>query len=392
MSGIKLLSAKVFTPAKGVINIAAKQISRRQHFDKDFFVNFEKQEKTSPKDLFKLIWGEPKYFVFKRTAEKYKLVKDSKIKKHLNEKLNGQGGFDNIKYCEDLSDAYNVLQGSYSMLGDVDEYYKMYKKVEGQENAESLIDVSMNKLNFLYNITNHLKKYGATLLLNQNKKIINFKNEQRLEALKKYVADYSKEEPDMTNYMYQKYYLPRLSKNIKVQCEKIDKEFGTKVFVYDEREQPNLDFIYDELLDWKTKGKGEAKFPNIIDLSKIKEGYISIEKPSAGFYNPNNRSISLKSLNATRHEMIHRNTKDGILQQAYFHPIMVKRKYETELVKADLTPNQIDLAYKDKDEFIAWAGENGYSKYSNEFKAELANLGLPKWVFDLKPMRPVVEE
>lgn len=269
MSGIKLLTARITSPVKRVVQDASKKISKLKTTDKDFFINFEKQEKTLPHGFFIDIWGEHKYFAFKRTAEKYKLVKDLKIKKHLNEKLNGHEN--KLKYCEDLADAYNVIKGHYSILDNVDEYYKTFKEIQGQEEAKNLIEVSMNKLNFLYKVTSGLKKYGATVLLNNNKKVINFKNEQRLEALKKYVANYSNEEAEMTNYMYRKYYLPRLSKNIRTQCEQISKEFGTKVFVYDEKEQPNLDFIYNELLDWKTKSKGEAKFPSTIDLSKIKQ-------------------------------------------------------------------------------------------------------------------------
>lgn len=394
MPEIKFLTAKITSPARRVVKNVSCQIEKWKDTDRDFFIHFDKEEKKLPKGFFKDIFGEYKYWAFKRIAEKYKWVKDSKIKKHINEKLYYQKS-EKIDYSEDLMDAYNVLKGHYSTLGDVDEYYKTYKQINGKEAAENLLDISRYDSKSLYKGANDFKKSCGTLSF----LFIDFKNEQRLEALKKYIAKYSKEEPEMTNYMYTKYYLPRLDKNVRKNCEKIYEEFGTKMFVYDEKEQPNLDFIYDEFMDWKQKSKGEAKFPSIIDLSKIKKEYIGkIENynhiHSAGFFDPNDKSISLDYLSSIRHEMIHLNQKNVkhlniLLRGMNIESIKINRPYQEDIIKAGIDP---DYAYSNTDELIACAGKIDCSKYSAELKELLADLGLPEWVFDLKPLKQIVEE
>lgn len=394
MPVIKLLTTKIINPIERGIKRTSSQVSKLIKQD-NYFANFEKQDEKVESGFFKDIFGEYKYWAFKRIAEKYKWVKDSKIKKHINEKLYYQKS-EKIDYSEDLMDAYNVLKGHYSILSDVDKYYKQYKKSFGEENAAYMAKLSKwNKE--MFNMSLEYSKKDKPSLVKSFKEDINFVDDQQTEALKKYVATYSQAEPEMTNYMYTKYYLPRLSKNVRLNCEKISKEFGTKVFVYDEKEQPNLDFIYDELMDWKVKSEGKTKFPSIIDLSKIKEAYIGkIENHyhihSTGLFNPNDKSISLDYLDSIRHEMIHYNTKNGLLQEFYFQSIQKNRTFEKELINAGIPSNQIEIAYGDKGEFIAYASEGDCLNHSDEFKKTLIKLGLPEWVFDLKPLKQIAEE
>lgn len=388
MSGIELLTAKVTTPVRRVIQDASGKFWQLRNTSTDYFVNLEKQEKSSLKGLFKDMWGEDRYWVFKRKIDKYKQVKDPKIKKHINKRLHGYGITDNLQYCEDLMDAYNVLKGHYTMLGDVDNYYKEFEKIHSKY-AKFFAYLSMQNESYIRGLID-IKKDDKKFL----DEVIEFKHDSRTEALKKYVAGYSQEEPEMTNYMYTKYYLPRLSKNVRTQCEKISNEFGTKVFVFDEKDQQNLDFIYDELMDWKTKGKGEAKFPSIIDISKIKVKFNDITGPADGTFNSNNNEIDLKDLIAIRHEMIHLNNKgpnhlEIIMRGMNYESIKMDRPYKEEIIKAGINA---DLAYKGLNELIAYAGEKDCSQYSAEFKSLLEDLGLPKWVFDLKPLRQITEE
>lgn len=399
MPGIRLLTAKVISPIERGVKRTSLQVSKLLGRD-DYFVNFGKQDKKVEKGFFEFCFGKDNYTVIKRMANKYKWIKDSYIKKIINKKINDDGILSPYQqhHNEDLMDAYNVLQGHYSILGDVDSYYKQYKKAFGEKSADYMAKLSKWNKEVL-NMSLESSKKDKPSLVKSFKEDINFVNDQQTEALKKYVAMYYKEEPEMTNYMYTKYYLSRLSKNVRENCEKISKEFGTKIFVYDEKEQQNLDFIYDELMDWKQASKGKAKFPSIIDLSKINEDYISkIEdgyiKTTKAFILNADKGMHLNFLSSIRHEMIHLNQEkvtrtDLLIKHIYVDDILSERPYQEELVKAGVDP---DTAYKNIYELQAHSGSKDCTKYSRELKSLLIDLGLPKWVFDLKPLRQIAEE
>lgn len=403
MPGIKLLTAKISSPVKRVIHNASGKIRNLKNSHGDYFINFEKHDKKVEKGFFEFCFGEDRYSAIKRMVDKYKWVKDSNIKKHLNRRINDDGILNNQIYGEDLIDAYNVLQGHYSMRGDVDKYYKEYKKNYDESCVKYLVDSMKTSDLILDSLLSNYRARNDKGNITYMLKLIDFKHDSKTEALKKYVAKYSQEEPEMANYMYTKYYLPRLSKNIIENCEKISKDFGTKVFVYDEKEQPNLDFIYDELMDWKTKSNGDAKFPSIIDLSKIKEDYISkieygYSKVTKGFILQCDNSISLNYMRSIRHEMIHLNHKrpkliNIMIRRMDYGTIEIDKPYKEELIKFGIN---IDTAYKNPgsefNELIAYAGSEDCQKYTTEFKSLLLDLGLPEWVFDLKPLRQIVEE
>lgn len=399
MPGIRLLTAKVINPIENRVTRASRRVLKLIGRD-DYFVNFEKQDKKAESGFLEFCFGKYNYAVIKRIADKYKWIEDSYIKKFINKKINDDGILNPYQqhHNEDLMDAYNVLQGHYSILGDVDRYYKKYKATFGEKSTDYMAKLSKWNKEVL-NMSLESSKKDKPSLVKSFKEDINFANDQQTEALKKYVAMYYQEEPEMTNYMYTKYYLPRLSKNVRENCEKISKEFGTKIFVYDEKEQQNLDFIYDELMDWKQASKGKAKFPSIIDLSKINEDYISkIEdgyiKTTKAFILNADKGMHLNFLSSIRHEMIHLNQEkvtrtDLLIKHIYVDDILSERPYQEELVKAGVDP---DTAYKNIYELQAHSGSKDCTKYSRELKSLLIDLGLPKWVFDLKPLRQIAEE
>lgn len=396
MSGIRLLNVKIASPIKNVVQGVSGKIRNSRNTGSCYFDNFEKQDKKSKKGFFEFCFGKDNYITIKRMAGKYKWIKDSSIKKHINAKINNDGILSHYQqiYNEDLMDAYNVLQGHYSMLGDVDNYYKTYKEYFGENNAKSLVASMKDQENVVNSTLNFFRKKNDKEQISFELKLIDFKHDSRTEALKKYVAQYSQKEPEMTNYMYTKYYLPRLSQNVRKNCAKISEEFGTKVFVYDEQKQPNLDFIYDELTDWKTKSKNEAKFPSIIDLSKIKNEYLNRIQDNDmvhanGLFPPKNKSISLYQLSSIRHEMIHLNEKDPSLWVFQIENILRRRLFQEEIFNANIN---IGFAYESKSELIAYAGSKNPSLFSTEFQGFLKGLGLPEWVFNLKPLKQVAEE
>lgn len=103
-----------------------------------------------------------------------------------------------------------------------------------------------------------------------------FKNQIELDALKTYLKEYSQSDPQLTKYLYEKYYLSRLSDDTKTVCRKISDEFNTKLFVEDETSPKAAQAVYDELFEWKEASNGGLSAPLIIDCSKYDKDYIRI--------------------------------------------------------------------------------------------------------------------
>lgn len=352
----------------------------------DFFADFKKQEEILTPAFFKKAFGDLKYLAFKGVVEKHKMVKDAKIKEHIRQRLNKD--HNNMDYCIGLMDAYHGVKGRYSTAyGEVDEYYKTYKTINGEKLANDLSkhqDMRPFALNW---ILNYLKKNSDKGSVEYFKDVVNFMNDSKTEALKKYIKDYKSTEPEMTQYMYEKYYLPRLSAKVKTKCEEIQKEFGVTTFVHDEKGIGDLEHVYNELLEWKTKSEGKAKLPKTIDLSRIRNKYIRTEKQASALVNTNTQAIGLKKAEDLRHELIHLNQRRlsnfEILDKC-FDEIIKFRQFKEELQKAGLKHSD-EAVYEDLSEFVAYAGELDCSKYSDSFKKILVELGLPEFVFKLDP-------
>lgn len=358
----------------------------------DFFAHFKKQEKILSPEYFKKAFGELKYLAFKGVIEKHKLVKDPKIKEHIRQRLNNDSH--GMNYCIDLMDAYNAVKGHYSMAyGEVDEYYKTYKSINGEKEADYLskyYDIRPSGINWIFG---YLKKNNDTGSVEHFKDVINFMNDSKTEALKKYIKDYKSTEPEMTQYMYQKYYLPRLYAKVRAKCEEIQKEFGVTTFVHDEKNIGDLEQVYNELFEWKTKSEGSAKLPKTIDLSKIRHKYIRTEKQASASVNTDTQAIGLKRAESLRHELIHLNQgrlSNFDIVYNNFDEIIKFKQFREELQKAGLDSSD-EAVYEDLSEFVAYAGELDCSKYSDSFKKILVELGLPEFVLRLGPKKWVLD-
>lgn len=239
----------------------------------------------------------------------------------------------------------------------------------------------------------------------QNPKALLLENEIELASLKSYLGKYSKSDEDLTKYLYKKYYLPRLSPDTKSVCQNIFDEFNIKLFVEDESKPQAAQKVYNELIEWKKASKGEFYCMPVIDLSRYKSHYfenqnsggfvpdisgsiINLTKDSSREYSLNIAEDSSVEY-ALRHELLHLNDEEYEIPRE-LHGIDVdavinKSLYKDELLNAGIIPELIDYAYKDIREFKAVASQGDYSKYSPKFKEVLVKLGLPKYVFDMKP-------
>ncbi len=385
------LVKKVFVPKQkallscaGEINAKHKEISLEDYFSHNT-INMEqiniaiKLNRLNP-------------FQIDRILSKLEEVKDEKIVDFVTQKINYISGIASsglfvtksfmqtgLRPCEEILDAYNVLHGKYSMIVDVDKYYKYLKDINPKK-AKNFAKFSSS----LSEQTTAKKPLHS-----------NFKNDIKFEALKIFITNNFYDQPDMVDYMYDAYYLSKLKGETQKTCKKIADYFGTKVFLQSLNHSGDLKFVYKELLEWDKISDGMAILPKIIDFSAIKKEYILKKDPSSGLYSYDN-VIHIEGNNnfshfTLRHEMAHCNDRkidlpDENPEERTFRRLEKKNKFDEELTKGGIDSEDIIYSHKNKDELIAVAAEGDYSKYSDKFKKILNYFGLPQWVFDMTPV------
>lgn len=299
--------------------------------------------------------------------------------------------------CEMLLDAYHCENNHYSMVkGETNEYYKALKSGVYKNLADEIAsEIKMHP-------EQRTKIYANPLATTEAE---HFTEAVRLEPLKEFIGLHSESEPDMANYLYEKYFLTKIPDcDYKNNYIKINKEFGTKVFVENDTSLVMVDEIHSELKNWADVGGEKAKFPSIFDFSRAKTDFVDEgAKITLGYYLRRNNSINVTKNNfllpsgsrTFRHEMTHLNDskffEEGIINGVDSNEIIQTRKYASEFKNAGTNEFSINYAYSNKNEFIAVASEEDYTKYSDEFKDKLVKLGTPEWALKLKPLPPFLD-
>lgn len=291
-----------------------------------------------------------------------------------------------------------------NITGDIQEYAKIKIEMPAAKTSDDVTKIALQKekdayLQMVENIAQILPgqtptKYEAFL----------YQNERELAPLKAFLKNYSKDDSELSKYLYEAYYLPRLSPETKIICKKIANEFDIKLFVENENSPKTAQKVYDELSEWRraSKGKFFSKSIPTINLSRY-EAHYAKRRVCGGFHSPDNSSIHVKSEelidSILRHEITHSfaRSKNDIdfskfvargPQKAANVPgdiLLGGCMYKDELFNAGLNLNLIKYAYTNPNEFMAVASQGDYSKYSPEFKNVLVKMGMPEWIFDMKP-------
>lgn len=321
-------------------------------------------------------------------------VKDPKIKGYIED------GLRKLSNCNDLQES-TIPQ----KLSSLDNLLDAYHNAEGNYNS------TIGELNgYAWTFSNRVKS-GKIWLVSYledvaNEKtwpwVVDFKKEERLEGLKKYLGETKKDDSKIADYMYQKYYLKNLSPAAKEIHLKILNEFGTKLFYVTNEKAPSL--IYEELSQWKKAGGQDFVAPSVIDLSEIRAKFFTGH--AAADCNLRNNYIRVDSdceseINSSlRHEIMHCNDKrwykdSGLINGINFDDIKENKAYKNEFRNAGLAAHGdsgFDYAYTNKKEFVAVAAEGDFSKYSEAFKQVLAKLGMPEWVFKMEVSNPDIKQ
>lgn len=354
----------------------------------------------------------------RRIREGFQNVDDEKIKAFVQQRLNsGKAlnvelgiprecyvpleGFESLKKCELLLDAYHCEKADYSMInGETQEYYKFLKEEADPQLADEIsANVQLNHFD--------LKQTHRQLLAISKPDI--FYEAVRLEPIKKFIGMYSETEPEMANHLYEKYFLTKMEDcELKNKCIEINKKFGTKVFVDYYTNPRMLDQIYAELEKWTVASEEKAKIPAIFDFCRAKKDFgkdtreaeKEVQKVVLAYARQIDHSLNMPTENfyyhpesTLRHEITHVNDTefyktDGTINGIDFDNIKKNKYYAEELKAAGISDDGVNYAYTNKKEFIAVATTGDTREYSDEFKKVLIKLGVPEYAFKLKPLNP----
>lgn len=225
--------------------------------------------------------------------------------------------------------------------------------------------------------------------------------------LEDFVKGYNESDSETCKYLYEKYYLNNLTPKTADECRQVAEKFNTYIFLSEDDDIYYAKYIKSELNEWDKASKGKAIFPSYIKITNtagIDTKYAAFAQGNEYVVINNKKYVGY----ALRHELMHINdtlSEDGTVEykrlsqrlenqdKAVINGINLRNKlgqysskkwYREEFKNAEIAPHLIDYAYKNKLEYIAVAAEGDYKKYSKEFKDVLSNLGLHKWVYEMK--------
>lgn len=200
----------------------------------------------------------------------------------------------------------------------------------------------------------------------------------------------------LTNYLYNRYYLPTLSPEVKSGCKKIYDKFLTYLFVEDKQDAEIPKTIYDEFEMWREAFKKNRfnllTLPNTIDINNFNIKFIEDPK-TAGNADWIKKVVNLSLIDIEifpiylRHELIHLNDHELANGNSYKgHDIVYQKLFREELFNAGIDPGHVDYAHTAPHEFRAVVSQGDYSKYSPKFREMLQEIGFPMAVLGMKPI------
>lgn len=294
-------------------------------------------------------------------------------------------------YLEPIKDEkFKILFEKFYLSKNVD-INEASKALDAYNNAQNNYTTLMSPSGerpYFYDYMKHCRENGIDIKHGADTKMryMDFFEGQRLDQLIDFCKNNNNE---LSQYMYESVYLKNktLPPEILDTLLEINKEFGTKVFLPSNITPENIecvDFIKQELTEFKRASSDKAKYPPVIDLLKAKMEYIVPDEygKTLAYCETNNGSVSVDGFeelkNSLRHEIAHAND-NKCLSRFQLSESELKNKFWQEYRKGGISEGHIGYAFKDPREFIAVALEGDMSKYSLEFINKLKEFGMPDW-------------
>lgn len=202
------------------------------------------------------------------------------------------------------------------------------------------------------------------------------------------------------DFLYQEYYLKRHSFGYGAgdTLKAINEYYGTKVFVPHKANADDVDDVLREFHAWnKAGGKNvnheraltfDNYYPDFYNNNYVGEAdrwknFIKIRSDHFKICEHENNPV-------LRHEKMHLNNNQNFLRNPKYDFSKIsseKTWYRNEFKRAGISEQHIDYAYTNPEEFLSVAAEGDVTKYSDEFKNVLVELGMPDWFFNIRKFK-----
>jgi len=347
---------------------------------------------------------------------------DGDLKNYINNRLSSVKKYSDFEEIELLINAHNEMNGTTSHYMDLDFQTMTNGQVGLKRNLSDNAKLSrMEKNDGFASVHQVLESDARQGGLNRSQRsdifMSDIRQNERMSSAIEYMSKYPNNE--MSEKLYSNYIQNRFANNpeFAARLNNINKEYGVKIIVPSKYSTNSMvettNYVEAVLAEFKNASNGQAKLPPVIDFGTAKPYWYSTkgtfgmgmganavqhgETGSLGFHNMDEKTVK----QSLKHELTHANdlgvAKDAQAKHNFDEifprktiveygkmkeiPDISKAKYADEFRAAGLPEDKILYAHNNPQEYIAVASEGDISKYSEEFKQVLIDLGMPEWRF-----------
>lgn len=328
-------------------------------------------------------------------VQKYKMCDDENIKKEAQRHILNIFAIKEdcdltasaLSRAERILDCVNTAAGKYSILS---EYYPTNAAAYSLKDSSELYNLTRTEIRKIYD-TSRQKE----IAINAD----DMYNSCNLNSIKEYITSSINETP-IGEYLWEKYFLSRhqITPELKQKLKMINEKYGVKVF-FDkpyENIKSLIDYIIKEFEIWNYAGKEEVKYPKIFDITRYVQNFINrTAQGDANYFISRIRVNNTELQNSIRHEMVHINY-NGIIEDK----ITIPENRKKELRRAGISDELISYAETNDNEYAAVWGEGDMTAYSDDFKQEMINKGIPEFItrlsshekFDITRLKEIIKD
>jgi len=325
---------------------------------------------------------------------KLKMCDDVQVKKVAQELMDGLSGAKNkraqraiVAHAEHLLDTVNTAQGKYCNL------FTESVPLGPNKLSKKISEYFLKKTNGKYQNPYHSAPRQVKFLSYMD----DYEEISNLSSIKRYISMHP-EDTKMTSYLYENYYLANLDDVTAKTLRQFDSEFGIKLFMDKSFNgkpvsKHTLQYLYDELANFKQASDGTAKFEPLLDITKYDvmlnrahaEGISVSHKANALNLAQGGKRVALCSSDSVikngRHEHIHwfdqkPQSIKWFTRKSKISPAEIK-----EMQNAGVTNTW--YASTNSNEWKAVWGQGSMKAYSTATKQKMVKMGLPEWITNL---------
>lgn len=219
-----------------------------------------------------------------------------------------------------------------------------------------------------------------------------YENNIKFNSLQRYIKGYNLKEPELCNKLYKKYYLSQLDGETSKILAELQEKFNVKVFLMENSDKYQAEYIYREILEYVRASNGKAKLPWLVDINPFAHidfldgRYVGLCHTYTG------KNIDVAGAQyidyALRHEIMHGNHHMDNAVDFYVRNPLIKlcKKFDIfrkQLSKGGIDKDHIPYAYTNFAEAIAVTAEGNGKSYNEWYKYLMRFIGMPKWGFNL---------